>query len=81
MAEATHQLQRRATLATRAAASATTAKAHLEQALLHASHARADGAGTDLASAIATVLRAITRAEAHRRRLLRKLDREEATHG
>lgn len=81
MAEDSHQLQRRATLSARAAASATTAKAHLEQAILHASHARADSAGADLANAVAMVLRAINRAEAHRRRVLRKLDRAEVSHG
>ena len=77
MADATHLLKRRATLATRASASATIAKAHLEEAMLHASHARADSAGADLANAVATVLRAISRAEAHRRRLLKKVDRAE----
>lgn len=70
------QLHRRARLATLAAASAVTAKAHIEQALLNADHGRLDLAVlNDLRECIRTIERTVRHAELCRQRLLRKADR------
>jgi hypothetical protein len=72
------QLQRRAHLATLASASATLAAAQIEQAIAHAKNGRADGAVlNELNRAMDALKHAIKRAEASRRRFLRKLDRLE----
>lgn len=77
------QLHRRARFATRAAACAVAAKAHIEQALLHAEHGRLDLAAlNDLRDCIRTIDRAVRHAEQCRLRVLRKADRLQcqATH-
>jgi hypothetical protein len=71
------QLKRRAALLVQAAASSTTAKSHLDMALIHARAARADlGVLHELETAVATIDRATQRAEQQRLRLLRKADRQ-----
>lgn len=75
-------LQRRAHLATLAGASATLATVHAEQALAHAKNGRADGAVVnELNRAMDALKHAIKRAEASRRRFLRKRDRLEQVDG
>lgn len=69
-------VRRRAQLATLAAASATNARSHIEQALLNAEHGRLNLAVlNDLRACINSLVRTTVHAEQCRRRLLRKADR------
>lgn len=81
MADTTH-LQKRAQLAILTGVSALTAKGHLEHALINAKHGRVDhGVLIDLQRAAEALERAVKGAERCRKRLLRKADREQLTHG
>lgn len=76
-----HRLESRARMAVQAGVSALTAKGHVEYAITHAKHARMDGElRQDLEKALKLLERVVAGAERSRRRIARKIEREEQTH-